>query len=200
MTWANRLVLRNRLFEDKGERKVELLVAPRGSISYTLDGSEPRNGTPYTAPISIGNGEVLLRTFAEADGIETKEDFRFQTKGKKGVQIDETKKGTLNLLTGRRLARAETFKALDEAEKKTISFEKLTITVGQGSQAIQVLIGEVKVDAAFIRSVFDPVLAKFAPDAPVTMAFQKAHFSSGHDLKEFADKLGFELKSSEVEQ
>ncbi len=200
VTWANRLVLRNRLFEDKGERKVELLVAPRGSISYTLDGSEPRNGTPYTAPISIGNGEVLLRTFAEADGIETKEDFRFQTKGKKGVQIDETKKGTLNLLTGRRLARAETFKALDEAEKKTISFEKLTITVGQGSQAIQVLIGEVKVDAAFIRSVFDPVLAKFAPDAPVTMAFQKAHFSSGHDLKEFADKLGFELKSSEVEQ
>ena len=48
--------------------------------------------------------------------------------------------------------------------------------------------------------MFDPVLAKFAPDAPVTMAFQKAHFSSGHDLKEFADKLGFELKSSEVEQ
>ncbi|MBU4356577.1 MAG: DUF499 domain-containing protein, partial [Proteobacteria bacterium] len=46
-TWSNRLVLRNKLSEHGGKRSVELFVAPRGAIRYTLDGSEPRDGTPY---------------------------------------------------------------------------------------------------------------------------------------------------------
>jgi hypothetical protein len=32
------------------------------------------------------------------------------------------------------------------------------------------------------------------------MTFRKASFASGHDLKEFADKLGLELQANEVEQ
>ena len=32
---------------------------PRGKIRYTLDGSEPREGTPYDEPVEIGDGEVL---------------------------------------------------------------------------------------------------------------------------------------------
>ena len=69
-------------------------LSPRkGDIRYSLDGREPRDGTPYDRPIPIGDGEVLLRAFAEADGIETKKDFHFPAKGKKGVQIDEVKPG-----------------------------------------------------------------------------------------------------------
>ena len=67
---------------------VELFVAPQGNIRYTLDGGEPREGTPTQKPIEIGDGDVLLRAFAEAAGIETKAEFRFPAKGKKGVQID----------------------------------------------------------------------------------------------------------------
>ena len=66
-----------------GKRQVELFVAPRGEIRYTLDGSEPRDGEAYDVPIAIGDGEVLLRVFATADGLETKEDFRFPARGKK---------------------------------------------------------------------------------------------------------------------
>ena len=32
------------------------------------------------------------------------------------------------------------------------------------------------------------------------MSFKKAHFSSGHDLKDFAEKLGIELQPSDVDQ
>jgi Chitobiase/beta-hexosaminidase C-terminal domain len=39
--WSNKLVLRNSLLETDGRRTVELFVAPRGEIRYTLDGSEP---------------------------------------------------------------------------------------------------------------------------------------------------------------
>jgi hypothetical protein len=46
VTWSNALKLRTNLTEQGGKRRVELLVAPRGEIRYTLDGSEPREGSP----------------------------------------------------------------------------------------------------------------------------------------------------------
>jgi hypothetical protein len=124
VTWSNRLVLRNRLSELDGKRRVELFVAPRGAIRYTLDGSEPRDGTPYEGPIPIGDGEVLLRAFAEADGLETKAEFRFPAKGKKGVDIDDVKPARLVSRTGRKLdSRGMTFEALKQAAEKSVVFE-----------------------------------------------------------------------------
>ena len=93
--WSNTLVLRSKLSEQNGERSVELFVAPRGSIRYTLNGSEQRDGTPYEQPIAIGDDDVMLRAFAEADGLESKLDFKFMAKGSTGVQIDETKPGSI---------------------------------------------------------------------------------------------------------
>src|SRR5690606_35590597 len=106
-------VLRNRLDEQHGKRLVELFVAPRGEIRYTLDGSEPREGSVYEGPVDIGDGEVLLRAFAVADGVEAKEDFRFPPKGKKGVRIDDTKPARLVPNKGQKLdSRALTFEGL----------------------------------------------------------------------------------------
>ena len=53
---------------------------------------------------------------------------------------------------------------------------------------------------AFIEAILKTTLEKFTPDTPVTMTFRKAHFNSGHDLKDFADKLGIELGTGDVEQ
>jgi hypothetical protein len=44
------------------------------------------------------------------------------------------------------------------------------------------------------------VLEKFEPTTPVSMAFRKAYFASGHDLRQFADQLGIELQTGDVEQ
>ena len=194
-------MLRNRLTEKDGKRLVELLVAPMGDIRYTLDGSEPREGILYDRPVDIGDGEVLLRVFAEASGLETKVEFRFPARGKKGVQIDDVKPGRLVSRTGRRLdSRAKTFEGLKQAGERSVAFENITLTVGQGAQAVQVMIGEIQVDAAFIEAILKTVLEKFEPTTPVIMAFRKAHFASGHDLKQFAEKLGIELQTGDVEQ
>ena len=57
--WDNKLELRNHLHENGAQREVELLVAPRGDIFYTTDGSEPRDGTPYEGKaIPIDDGAV----------------------------------------------------------------------------------------------------------------------------------------------
>ena len=172
-----------------------------GDIRYTLDGSEPRAGILYDRPVDIGDGEVLLRAFAEASGLETKVEFRFPARGKKGVQIDDVKPCRLVSRTGRRLdSRAKTYEGLKQAGERSVSFENVTLTVGQGAQAVRVMIGEIQVDAAFIEAILKTVLEKFEPTTPIDMAFHKAHFASGHDLRQFAEKLGIELQTGDVEQ
>ncbi len=201
VTWSNKLVLRNKLTEKGGKRTVELFIAPTGTIRYTLDGSEPREGTPYEKPISIGNDDVLLRVFGEAEGLESKTEFRFQAKGKKGLQIDDVKPGRLVSRTGRKLdSRAKTFEGLKQAADKSATFEGIVLMVGQGNQMIGINVGDIAVDAAFIQDLLAKVLEKFAPDTPITMTFRRAHFASGHDLKDFAEKLSIELAAGDVEQ
>ncbi len=201
VTWTNQLTLRNRLVESSGKRNVELLVSPRGSIRYTQDGREPRDGTPYSTSVEIGDDEVLLRAFASIDGLETKADFRFPARGRKGLQIDDVKPARLVSRTGRKLdSRATTFEGLKQAADKSAEFENVSLTIGQGNKVASVMVGEVRVDAAFITTLLTTVLGKFAPDTPVTMTFRKAHFASGHDLKDFAGRLGIELEQADVEQ
>lgn len=202
ITWTNKLVLRNLLSEKDGCRMIELFVAPQGTIRYTLDGSEPRDGIQYTGPIPISDGDVLLRAFASAENLEAKSDFRFPARGKKGIQIDEVKPGRLvSKGAGRKLdSRAKTFEGLKQATEKSVTFEGINMTIGQGAQMIAVTIGDITVDAAFIEALLVKVLEKFTPDTPVTMTFRKAHFASGHDLKDFAAKLGIELQTGDIEQ
>jgi hypothetical protein len=201
VTWSNKLVLRNQLKENGGQRTVELLVAPVGKIRYTLGGEEPREGALYDKPIAIGDGEVLVRVFSDASGLEAKAEFRYPAKGKKGVQVDEVKAGRLVSRTGRKLdSRAKTFEGLKQAAEKSATFENVTVNVGTGTQVASFFVGEVPVNAAFIEAILKTTLEKFAPDTPVTMTFRKAHFNSGHDLKDFAEKLGMDLTPGDVEQ
>lgn len=201
VTWSNKLTLRNQLSEQNGQRQVTLFVAPRGDIRYTLDGSEPRDGLFYNGPIAIGDQETLLRVFASTSGLETKEDFRFQAKGKKGVVVDPVKPGNLVYRIPRRISdRAQIFEGLGTAEKSDTTFEGVTLTVGQGSQMISLTVGDVPVEAAFIEGLLNKILEKFAPTTPITMSFKKAAFNSGHDLQAFANRLGIELQIGDVEQ
>jgi hypothetical protein len=203
VTWSNKLVLRNQLIETGGNRSVKLLVAPCGNIRYTLDGSEPREGFSYDQPVEIGNDEVLLRVFADAAGLEAKTEFRFSAKGKKGVPIDDIKPARLVSRTGRKLdSRSKTFECIKQAAEKSVAFEGIVLTVGQGNQVVGLNVGEVPVTSQFLDSILKRVLdlEKFVPDTPITMTFRKAHFASGHDLKDFATKLGIELQIGDVEQ
>jgi hypothetical protein len=200
VTWSNKLVLRNYLKETGDKRTVELLVAPAGKIRYTLGGEEPREGALYDKPVEISDGDVLVRVFGEANGLEAKAEFRYPAKGKKGVQVDEVKSGLLVSRTGRRLdSRAKTFEGLKQAAEKSVTFENVTVNVGTGTQVATFFVGEIPVNAAFIEAILKTTLEKFAPDTPVTMTFRKAHFNSGHDLKDFAEKLGLELSPGDVE-
>lgn len=118
------------------------------------------------------------------------------------MEIDETKPASIVApMAPQRLdSRARTFSALQEAREKSATFEVVSITVGQGSQIVALNVGEIVVDADFIENILTKVLEKFKPDTPINMTFRKAHFNSGHDLKVFAEKLGIDLQSGDIEQ
>ena len=97
-------------------------------------------------------------------------------------------------------SRGKTFEGLKQAQEKSATYEGIALTVGHGSQMISINVGEIAVEAGFIEALLTKVLEKFNTDTPVTMSFRKAHFGSGHDLKDFAAKLKIELTQADIEQ
>lgn len=202
VNWNHVIKLRNNLIEKEGKRFVELTASPKGNIKYSLDGTEPRNGTIYERPVEIGDSAVTLLAFAEASGVESKESFVFPAKGKKGIVIDDIKPAKLQSKVGNKKidSTSKTFTALKSAKEKSVIFEGVTITIGQGNKIGSLIIGDVPVEGEFLEAILTKLQEKFSPEAPVTMNFKKAKFNSGHDLKDFAQKIGVDLLDSEVEQ
>lgn len=199
--WTNKLVIRNQLFEKGEKRYVKLLVTPRGEIRYTIDGSEPRDGTLYTEPFEIPDSEVLIRVFAEADGIEAKEDFKFPSRQGDVISLDPAKPASITSKLGIKMdSRPKAFQSLMEAKDKEILFENVMITIGQGSKVASLTFGELRVEAEFLLRLLDSITDKFSPDAPVTFSFKKAVFKSGFDLGEFCRKLNIPLNQLNLEQ
>jgi hypothetical protein len=200
-TWKNTLTIRNELAETGEQRQVQLMVAPMGEIRYSLDGSEPRNGIPYTKPFDIGNNDTTVLVFAECDGLEAREQFTFPAAGNNEVVIHDTKAAYLGALKGvKRLdSRQKTYEALKQAAEKSIEFDSVTITIGDGSSVVSLTI-DMKVGAGYVQGLLDHAVGVFQPDVPITMAFKKAYFKSGHDLKQFAETVGMEINVGEVQQ
>ena len=197
--WTNCLSIRNRL--DEVSRTVELFVAPKGTLRYTLDGSEPRSGMDYTGPIEIGKDAASIYAFAECDGIEAKQKFSFAASGSKEIWIIREKPATIYSTAPKRLdSSAKTYEGLKIAREKNITFEQVTLQIGSSPQVIHLTLGEMRIDADFIEKGLSHLRSLLLPDAPVVMQFKKAHTQTGYDLEQFAKALGIEIGSGEVIQ
>lgn len=198
-TWKNRLIIRNQFNE--ASRTVELYVAPRGSIKYTLDGSEARNGIEYTGPIQLGDEETKVYVFAECEGLEEKRTFTFYKSGSKEVPIIKEAPAIWSSPLPKRLDNSsKTYEGLKMAQEKNIEFEQVTLMVGSAPRVIHLTIGEMKINAEFIERELKHLQTILSPNAPVIMTFKKAYTQTGFDLEQFAKQLGIEIGNGEVEQ
>jgi len=198
-TWTNKLTIRNHF--DEIARTVELFVVPKGTIKYTLDSSEPRNGTMYTDAIEIGNGPASIYVFADCEGIEEKRNFTFAESGSKEVLIVRDKPAQIYSPSPKRLDNsAKTYEGLKIAKEKNIKFEQVTLMIGSAPKVIHLSLGEMKIDADFIEKELSHLQTLLLPEAPVIMQFKRAYMSTGHDLEQFAKTLGIEIGNGEVIQ
>jgi hypothetical protein len=199
ITWENKLTLRNHI--DEVARSVELFVAPKGKIRYTLDGSEARNGMEYTEPIDIGDDEATVYVFAECEGIEEKRNFSFPAVGSKEIPIVREKPAQLYSTTPKRLDNsAKTYEGLKIAKDKNITFEQVILTIGSAPKMIHLSLGEMELNADFIEAELLHLQTLLPPDVPVLMSFRKIYTPTGHDLEQFTKAMGIEIENGEVIQ
>lgn len=198
--WENELTLRNNF--DEISRIVELSVVPRGSIKYTLDGSEARHGIEYAEPLQLDDKETTVYVFAECEGLEKKRNFTFAESGSKEVPINKEVPATLvsNASPKRLDNSSKTYEAIRLAKDKGIEFEQVMLRLGSAPQIINLTLGEMKISAEFLEKELTHLRSLVRPEAPVVMSFKKAHTPTGHDLEQFAKQLGIGIEHGEVEQ
>lgn len=198
-TFKNSLVIRNRF--DEVARTVELFVAPKGTIKYTLDGSEARNGLEYTGPIQLTKEETTIYVFAECNGLEERRKFTFAKSGSKEVPIVKGAPATLISQLPKRLENAiKAYEGLKLAKEKGIEFEQVTLRIGSAPKMIILSFGEIKLSADFIEAELGRLKQLVSPDAPVILDFKKAYTATGYDLEQFTNQLGIQIGNGEVEQ
>lgn len=201
VTWSTRLRIRANLLEQGGKRLLELHVAPRGELRFTLDGREPRHGDAYTGLIALGNEAVTVLAFAEAEGLEAREQFQYAAAGVQEPVIRYQEPAVLQAPGGKKLgSRQAAFEAVGFSKERGVAFEKVMLQVGQGARTVTLMVGELEMQAESLEDLLGRVTSLLEPDAPVTLSFGKARFATGHDLKEFAEKFQLRLQPSEVSQ
>ncbi len=176
-------------------------MAPRGTIRYTLDGSEARNGTEYRTPIEIGNQATTIYVFAECDGLEEKRNFQFAESGSKDIAIIRDKPAQFFSTSPKRLDNsAKIYEGIKIVKEKNITFEQVTLMIGSAPKVIHLSIGEVKIDGDFLEKELSHLQTLVSPEASVVMSFKKAYTSTGFDLEQFAKALDIKIEAGEVIQ
>jgi hypothetical protein len=201
-SWSNRLTLRHQCKEGVGtKRKVELAVIPAGSIRYTLNGANPREGTLYSAPFEIGPEETTVYCYSEADGVSATRNFTIATAGNTGVQINPDQPARLRKKVDA-TDTAQTFGLLAKLRHTHATLSSTTLDVGEGDKAVSVRFGSgtalkpesLEQAIAMLRTA----LGDEAADARLQVRVM--HFPWGRDLSTFVGEHGLALAPNDVEQ
>lgn len=204
-TWNNKLTIRAK---QDSARTVELFVAPKAAMKYTLDGAEPRNGTDYVGPIALGAGSVKLLVFAEGGGLEAKQKFEYSGTsrsghdgggGKKEVVLDRSKPVQLARIVNLG-SRQDAYQVVTLLKERQATVEKVQATVGTTPQTAQFFLGETQADGAYLEAVLNQISGCLPADAPISLKIHRFQFKTGQDLLDLAVKVGFELNENEFTQ
>jgi hypothetical protein len=205
VTWNNKLTIRAK--HDALARKVELFVAPQANLKYTLDGSEPRNGTDYTGPIDLGSGSVKLLAFAEGGGLETKQRFEYSGiaraadggSGKKEVVLDRSRPVQLARIVSLG-SRQEAYQVVSLLKERQATVAKVQATVGSNPNIAQFTLGETPADGAYLEAVLNQIGSCLPADSAISLKIHRFQFKTGQDLIDLAAKVGFELNENDFTQ
>jgi hypothetical protein len=199
--WDNQLTITHQPREGVGKRSVELRVVPRGRIRYTLNGSNPAEGTDYNGPFEIGQGEVSIYCYAEDQRITTRRTFTIAPAGNAGVRLDATRPARLRKKIEAQDT-ADSFKLIARAREAKLRLGSARVQVGDGDKNATVRFGSsIALTSEVLKTVIDSLRSALGNEtAEVRLAVGTVEFQSGHDLDEFVKERGLQLTPNEVEQ
>ncbi|AJY53214.1 anti-phage-associated DUF499 domain-containing protein [Halomonas sp. KO116] len=200
--WNAILKMRHQIHKQGDKRLIELQCTPQGEMTYTLDGSNPKEGTPYKEPFEVEPEKQVLLVHAEAGEASASERFTIPAKGDNRVQIDDKKP---TRLTSKTIldATAKTYAVLNHFKSDTQTrFRGVRIEVGEGEHTVSMRFSERATTAAEIELALDAIRKILNDDsAIVTIRIDSgAAFVNGFEAKEFARLAGVELKPEHLVQ
>ena len=201
--WVAELKIRHQVDPAGDKRRLTLQSTPRAEITYSLDGSNPRDGIDYTEPFEIGPEALRLLVHARAGEANRTADFRIPASGDNRVRIDDTKPAWLR---GKRVSLDTTERVYGIINKfkgnDNTLFRGVRIEIGEGENTATVRFQERAVTVGMIESVVNSlreVLKEY--EAPVAITITDGvDFENGFDVKEFARIAGLELKPGDLVQ
>lgn len=202
--WLADLKIRHQIDPSADKRKVILQCTPKADMHFTLDGSNPKDGNPYSDSFEVGSEAARLLVYAKSGEATKTADFQIPHSGDKTVQIDDTKPARLN--SGKRVPLDTTEKVFtvinrfkDQANTR---FKGVRIEIGEGENTVGIRFGERQVTAAMIEATVNSLRDVLNEvDANVSIAVRDGvDFENGFEAKEFARLVGIELKPGDISQ
>ena len=202
--WVADLKVRHQIEPFADKRKVTLQCTPKADMLYTLDGSNPKDGQPYTAPFEVGSEAARLLVYAKSGEATKTADFQIPHSSDKTVQIDDTKPARLN--SGKRVPLDTTDKVFTVInrfkDQDNTRFKGVRIEIGEGENTVGIRFGERQITAAMIEATVNSMRDVLnEADANVSISVRDGiDFENGFEAKEFAKLVGIELKPGDIAQ
>lgn len=201
--WVADLKIRHQVEPYADKRKVTLQCTPKAKMFYTLDGSNPKDGTDYSGPFEIGSEAVRLLVYAKAGEATQTADFKIPNSGDKTVQIDEAKPARLNDKRVSLDTTDKVFGVINHFKDQTNTrFKGVRIEIGEGENTVGIRFGERLITAAMIETTVNSlrnVLNELDANVSITIR-EGIDFENGFAAKEFAKLVGIELKPGDITQ
>lgn len=201
--WMADLKIRHQVDPAADKRKITLQSTPRADITYTLDGSNPKDGVDYKEPFEIGPEAVRLLVYARSGEATKTADFQIVASGDKKVHIDDSKPARLQ---SKRVSLDTTDRVYGVINRFRDSantmFKGVRIEIGEGETTVTVRFQEREVTAAIIEGVVNSLREVLKEDqAPVAITISDGiQFDNGFEVKEFAKIAGIDLRPGDIAQ
>ncbi len=202
--WVAELKIRHEVNALADKRLIELHCTPNAEMTYTLDGSNPKEGIQYANQFEIGDNAIKLLVYARAGDATKLTDFQIPSAGDKKVQIDDSKPAKLSETKRVTLDNTEmVFKVINRFKgNESTKFKGVRIQIGEGENTVMIRFGEREITAAVIEGAINSLRQILREDqAMVSVSVNNGvSFESGFDAKEFSKLSGLELKPGDVIQ
>ncbi|OEF00652.1 AAA family ATPase [Vibrio crassostreae 9ZC13] len=202
--WVADLKIRHQVEALADKRKITLQCTPNADMFYTLDGSNPKDGSAYDKPFDIGSDATLLLVYAKSGEASKTAEFSIPHVGDKTVKIDDTKPARIN--SAKRVSLDTTDKVFSVInrfkDQASTQFKGVRIEIGEGENTVGIRFGERQVTAAMIEKTVNSLRELLnEADAAVTVNVRDGiEFENGFEAKEFAKLAGIELRPGDVAQ
>ncbi len=201
--WAADLTIRHEIRKVADTRKVELRCTPAAEMRYTLDGTNPKEGTRYGKPFTVPAKGCVILIAAKAGEVEKSARIQVPADGDDRVIIDDTKpahlvKSKVSLdTTDRAFALIQRFK-----DRPDILLRGVQILIGEGETAAQIRFNDRPLNAAAIDTAIRGIRQALGDEQAGVQVLIRGGvtFGDGYALKEFAEMAGIPLAPGDVIQ